>query len=331
MGSEKEAPYSIGKLARMSGVTVKTIRHYSDVGVLPPSRVTEAGYRMYSEADRSRLELIRTLRAAGFGLSDLAAMLEDKGETPDALRLQLQTVDLQLRNLRRRRRLLESALKDNGANAERSYPDRVHALGLLEAREREAFLAEHLEKGLEGTPVDPEAKAGFWQAIVSGMPEELDDAQLAAWTELAKLASDESFVEALRKQTTPVPGSAEGDFDPTGWNGTIVAAFEEAKLAVREGPPPTGERGQRVIGDWIEASARAAGRLDDAHFPEWLLSHFERTYDPRMERYWELIATLKRWEYDPSMAKAYGWLIEGLRWRVSGRRDDDGIGYPSPQ
>jgi len=38
---------------------------------------------------------------------------------------------------------------------------------------------------------------------------------------------------------------------------------------------------------------------------------------PRMERYWELIAVLKQWEYDPTVAKAYGWLIEGLRWRVS--------------
>ncbi|CAA9463098.1 MAG: Transcriptional regulator, MerR family [uncultured Rubrobacteraceae bacterium] len=262
--SEKAALYSIGELARRSGVPVKTIRYYSDVGVLPPSGVTEAGYRMYSEADRARLELIRTLRAAGFRLSDIAAMLEGKSETPDALRLQLETVDLQLRNLRRRRRLIKSALEDNEAVAKQSYPDRVHALGLLEAREREAFLAEHLEKGLEGTLVDPEAKAGFWRAIVSGMPEELDDAQLAAWTELAKLASDESFVEALREQTKPISESAEGDFDPSGWNGAIAAAFEEAKRAVREGSPPTGESGQRAIREWIGASAWAVGRQDDA-------------------------------------------------------------------
>lgn len=329
--SEKAAPYSIGELARRSGVPVKTIRHYSDVGVLPPSGVTEAGYRMYSEADRARLELIRTLRAAGFGLSDIAAMLEDQSETPEALRLQLETVDLQLRNLRRRRRLLESALEGNEAVVEQAYPDRVHALGLLEAREREAFLAEHLERGLEGTPVDPEAKAGFWRAIVSGMPEELDDTQLAAWTELAKLASDESFMEALREQTKPIPESAGGEFDPAGWNAAITVAFEEAKLAVREGSPPTGESAQRVIKEWMAASARAVGRRDDAHFSEWLLSHFERTYDTRMERYWELLATLKRWEYDPAIAKAYGWLIEGLRWRVSERRGNHGLDYPNPQ
>jgi hypothetical protein len=48
-----------------------------------------------------------------------------------------------------------------------------------------------------------------------------------------------------------------------------------------------------------------------------MLSHYERTYDPRMERYWELIALLRRWEYDPTIAEAHRWLIEGLRRRVA--------------
>jgi DNA-binding transcriptional MerR regulator len=54
---KKDGLYKIGELSRLSGVSIKTIRHYSDQGVLPPSGVTEAGYRLYSEADRSRLEL----------------------------------------------------------------------------------------------------------------------------------------------------------------------------------------------------------------------------------------------------------------------------------
>lgn len=316
MDSGKEALYSIGELARRSGVSVKTIRHYSDVGALPPSGITEAGYRMYSQEDRSKLELIRTLRAAGFGLPEIRAMLGGESEPSDALRLQLETVDLQLRTLRRRRKLLESAL-ESGVGDEHRYPDRAQALGLLEAREREAFLAEHLEKGLEGTPVDPETKAGFWGAIVSDMPEELDEEQLAAWTELATLASDERFVESLQAQTNPVSASAEGDFDSASWNRALKAALDEAKLAVSKDLPPSGDREQRVVGDWIETSARAVGKHGDSHFAEWMLSHHERTYDPRMERYWELIAVLKQWEYDPTVAKAYGWLIEGLRWRVS--------------
>lgn len=308
---------------------MKTIRHYSDVGVFPPSRITEAGYRLYSEEDRSRLELIRTLRAAGFGLPQIKAVLEGESGASDALRLQMETVDLQLRTLRRRRRLLESAL-ERGEGAEHGYPDRAQALGLLEAKEREAFLAEHLERGLQGVPIDQDTRAWFWQGIVSGMPDELDEEQLVAWTELAQLASDESFVEALRKQIKPVSEVAEDDFDSAGWNEAVKVAFDEGVRAVREGRSPTGESEQSVVADWINSSARATGEGDNRQLAEWMLSHFERTCDPRMERYWELIAVLKRWDYDPTVAKGYRWLIEGLRWRVAESRLADSESGVSP-
>lgn len=316
MSPREDRLFTIGKMARRSGVSVKTIRHYSDEGVLPPSGHTDGGYRLYSEADRTRLELIRTLRAAGFDLATIRRLLEGEGDPSEALRLQAEAIDLQLRTLKRRRALLESALGEDGTAAA-AYPERAWALGLLEAREREAFLAELLEKSLEDVPVDPDTKAWFWRAIVSDVPEELDDEQLEAWAELARLASDETFVEALRGQIEPVLEAAEDNLDQIGWNEGIRAALDEGARAVQEGRPPTGEREQRVVADWVEASARAVGRQDDPHFAWWMLSHYERTYDPRMERYWELIALLKRWEYDPAIAEAHRWLIEGLRRRVA--------------
>ena len=89
--------YPIGELSRRSGVPVKTIRHYSDVGVLPPSAKSEAGYRLYSEAGRSRLELIRTFRAAGFGLPAIERMFLRELPPTEAVRLQLEALNLQLK------------------------------------------------------------------------------------------------------------------------------------------------------------------------------------------------------------------------------------------
>ncbi|WP_166395126.1 MerR family transcriptional regulator [Rubrobacter marinus] len=329
MEGKKGGLYRIGEVSRLSGVSVKTIRHYSDEGVLPPSGVTGAGYRMYSEADRSRLELVRTLRAAGFDLATIRRLLEGDVEPLEALRLQAEAVDLQLKTLTRRRALLQATLGADGG-PDTSYPDRARALGLLEAREREAFLAEHLRRGLDGVPMDPDAEAWFWRRIVSGMPDELDEERLEAWAELARLASDDTFVEAIRKQTKPVWEAAEGSLDSAGWSGAVRGAIDEAARAVREGRPPTGEREQRVVAGWVEASARAMGKRDDPRFAGWMLSHHEGTYDPRMERYWELISTLKRWEYDPTVSKAYRWLIEGLRWRVAGSQRTDGDGSIAP-
>ena len=297
---------------------VKTIRHYSDAGVLPPSAKSEAGYRLYSEADRSRLELIRTLRAAGFGLPAIEGMLGREVRAAEAAKLQLEAVDLQLRTLGRQRALLEAALEGDEAAA-LSYPDRARALAMLTAQERRAFLEEHFERGLEGIPVDPDVREWFRRMMVEELPETLTDEQLSAWVELSELASDDEFIRTLRRQTEPFWKQAEGSFDPADWNEAIGKAFREAAEAAREGRPPTGEREQRVVEGLIGAHAQAMGRTADPNFEAWLLRHYDETADPRMERYWRLVSVLKRIEYDPSAAEAQRWLVEGLRRRVAQR------------
>ena len=119
--TKKDGLRTIGEVARLSGVPVKTIRHYSDEGILPPSRITEGGYRLYSEEDRARLELIRTLRAAGFGLPTIKGLLREELSATEATRLQLEAVKLQLRALGRQRALLEDTL--NGRREPGSYPE----------------------------------------------------------------------------------------------------------------------------------------------------------------------------------------------------------------
>ena len=321
----EEKLYPIGEMSRRSGVPVKTIRHYSDVGVLPPSAKSEAGYRLYSEADRSRLELIRTFRAAGFGLPAIERLFLREVRPTEAVKLQLEAVDLQLRTLGRQRALLEATLKGDDEGAALSYPDRTRALAMLTAQERQAFLEEHFERGLEGIPVDPDVRGWFRRMMVEELPEELTDEQLAAWVELSELASDDGFVHKLRQQTEHFWKQAEGHFDPADWNGATNRAFREAAEAAREGRPPTGEREQRVVEDWVAANARAMNRTGDPGFPAWMLDHYERGADPRMDRYWRLVSTLKDLPFDASAAQAHKWLVRGLRWRVAqaaGRPDE---------
>jgi DNA-binding transcriptional MerR regulator len=196
-------------MARVSGVPVKTIRHYSDEGILPPSGITDAGYRLYSGEDCARLELIRTLRAAGFGLPTIKRLLRDELSAAEATRLQLEAVNLQLRALGRQRALLEGTL--NGGREPRSYPHRARAL--LSAHEREAFLDEHLDRGMEGVPVGREWMEDLRRAAVLDLPEELTDDQLDAWVELAEIVSDEGYWERLREQSRPFWEAAESRFD----------------------------------------------------------------------------------------------------------------------
>ncbi|HZV74746.1 MAG TPA: MerR family transcriptional regulator [Conexibacter sp.] len=72
--------YRVGDVARLASVSVRTLHHYDEVGLLPPSGRSEAGYRLYSAMDLERLRQILFYRELGFGLDEIAQILAD----PDA-------------------------------------------------------------------------------------------------------------------------------------------------------------------------------------------------------------------------------------------------------
>jgi DNA-binding transcriptional MerR regulator len=71
--------YTVGALARLSGVSPRTIRFYDEAGLLTPARVLENGYRAYGPAEVDRLQEILILRALGMKLSRIAEVLSDPG------------------------------------------------------------------------------------------------------------------------------------------------------------------------------------------------------------------------------------------------------------
>jgi DNA-binding transcriptional MerR regulator len=79
--------HSIGAVAKRTGISVKTLRFYADEGIVPPSGRSESGYRLYSDTDVTRLELVRALRDAGLGLKEVRAVLARDMTLADALRL----------------------------------------------------------------------------------------------------------------------------------------------------------------------------------------------------------------------------------------------------
>lgn len=107
--------FTIGELARRTGLTTRTIRFYSDEGLLPPADRTYAGYRLYDSASLARLELLRTLRELGLGLTDAGAALAGRSSVADLARRHVELLDEQIRVLRLRRAVLRAVAK-NGAD-----------------------------------------------------------------------------------------------------------------------------------------------------------------------------------------------------------------------
>ena len=72
-----ETSYAIGQVASLAHVSVRTLHHYDEIGLLEPSRRTGAGHRRYTDADLARLREILFYRELEFGLDEIAAMLAD--------------------------------------------------------------------------------------------------------------------------------------------------------------------------------------------------------------------------------------------------------------
>ncbi|OIH93140.1 MULTISPECIES: MerR family transcriptional regulator [unclassified Curtobacterium] len=72
----------IGELADRAGMSLRTIRHYDEVGLLVPSGRTSGGFRVYTEQDLERLLVIRRMKPLGFTLDEMAELLR----VVDALR-----------------------------------------------------------------------------------------------------------------------------------------------------------------------------------------------------------------------------------------------------
>jgi DNA-binding transcriptional MerR regulator len=135
----------IGEVARASGLTVRALHHYDEIGLLVPSARSEAGYRLYSDADVRRLYRILALREMGFPLEEIAATLVREGEDPrPAVRRHLERIDEQLRLAAQLRARLTHILDVLDRSDEPSGDQFIDAIEVMTRMER-YYTPEQLE------------------------------------------------------------------------------------------------------------------------------------------------------------------------------------------
>lgn len=117
--------WSIQEVARLAGVTSRTLRHYDAVGLLPPSRVAAGGTRRYDRTAIVRLQRILLLRELGLGLDAVGRVLAEQTDEARALRDHLaglhrerDRIDRQIRSVRRTLAALQNASPDDGNHHE---------------------------------------------------------------------------------------------------------------------------------------------------------------------------------------------------------------------
>jgi DNA-binding transcriptional MerR regulator len=118
--SRQDGTWRIGELARETGLTVRTLHHYDQLGLLSPLSRTEGGHRCYTSGDVRRLHRIVALRSLGISLEEIGTLLDGEPDPTGLLRRQLDVVEERIRKASDLRARLLDVLNNLGRNAEPS-------------------------------------------------------------------------------------------------------------------------------------------------------------------------------------------------------------------
>nr|WP_235449938.1 TIGR03086 family metal-binding protein [Streptomyces sioyaensis] len=330
---------TIGALARLTGVPVKTIRNWSDQGLLPPAARTPAGYRLYGPDAPARLEIVRSLRDLGIGLAAIRSVVDRERTVAETATQWADALDAQIRTLQLQRAVLRSVAARGSAAEELPH---MTELARLSAQERRRIVTDLVEDALDGVHA-PAYRSGLL-AATPDLPDDPTPEQIGAWIELAALVRAPELRAALRRlaehsaRTAPAAGegSTLGETDLAGPEQSAVrvtdpARHEQAAVRVAE---LMRARGEEAVAAGIAPDSPAAEPVLAELMAAWiptqtgtpdppaedgpaararLLEQLECAAEPAVERYWQLLCTVTGRPAPPRWDVAGTWAAAALR------------------
>ncbi|WP_037923745.1 MerR family transcriptional regulator [Streptomyces violaceorubidus] len=331
----------IGELAEGAGVTVKTVRFYSDRGLLPEASRSAGGHRRYGPEALDRLRMIRSLRALGLGVPEVRRILDERhtdgtaaggaregGALEAAVAGRLREVGSELRALRWR----EAALRLVQESAPGEQADRLRLIGAVSVPPSTAPLV-RFWRGWLPARMSTRSAGAFLDVAVPQPPDDPAPAQVLAFARLNALA------------LAPCPGTArpqpEAHRSAGAWGAAVLyaglaEAYELAGAHLRRGREP---HPSEALDGFVTAYADAYGVRDTPGFRRRLAGQLAA--DPRLDGYWELVAevnTAPGGRPEPTPGTAHDWLLaaltaqtavgpdQGTSPRQSKRRASPGLG-----
>ncbi|WP_326570746.1 MerR family transcriptional regulator [Actinacidiphila glaucinigra] len=306
-----DARYSIGDLARRTGLTVKTIRFYSDRGIVTPAARSPAGYRRYDGPALARLELVRTLRDLGLDLATIRRVVDRELSLPEVAAAHAAALEAQIRTLRVRRAVL-TAVARRGSTPEET--ELMHELARLSAQERGRLIDDFLDAvlGPPGGLADDPALAGPRRSLTPALPDDAHPDQLQAWVELAELSRDPGFRDVMRRAAEEYAADRARAGTTPPRRDVVASAGEQALVAVAAGVDPASERARPVVAAVAAEYADQIGVADGAELRRRLLARLRTASDPRRERYARLLAVVNGWPVPVSRGPALDWAVRAL-------------------
>ena len=292
--------WTIGELARHTGLSTRTIRFWSDEGLVPPAGRTASGYRTYDAAAAARLELVRTLRELGLDLGTVRDVVASTLTVAQAAAAHADALDAQIRVLRLQRSVLRAVAATSPTPEELSL---VHDLARLSSAQRNRIVTDFVEEVFSGLPSDGPV-AIMMRNATPDLPEDPTPEQVNAWVELATLVQDPSFRARVRQMAEH--GTSDPSHDPDQGRHVAAAVVEHAKPALAAGVDPSSAEARPVV-ERILADI-GHGPADRAE----LARRIGTFTDARVERYWQLLGIINGWPGWEPQVPPFEWFLAAL-------------------
>ncbi|WP_042406121.1 MerR family transcriptional regulator [Streptacidiphilus carbonis] len=308
--------WSIGELAEHAGVTVKTVRFYSDRGLLPEAGRSSGGHRRYGPEALDRLRLIRSLRGLDLPVPEVGRILAQEdgqegldGALEDAIAGRLRELGSQLTALRWREAALQ-LLRDCTAE-ERA--DRLRLIGAVATPPSTAPLA-RFWRFLLPPRLPARLRGAIIEAAVPQPPADPTPDQVLTFARLHALTSGARFDSDFCR---PEFRCAEEKLDPAVLYQGLGDAYALAGQELRAGRTPG--RGE-ALDCFVAAHAEASRLPDSPAFRLRLAGTLTVTADPLVDRYWQLAGELvvpPTGPAEPNMGASHEWLRVALDAELS--------------
>ncbi|MFF0476597.1 MerR family transcriptional regulator [Streptomyces sp. NPDC004284] len=304
--------YSIGELARRTGLTVKTIRFYSDRGIVTPTDRSPAGYRRYDVDAVARLDLVRTLRELGLDLPTIRKVVDRELSFPEVATAHAEALAVQIRILRLRHTVL-TAVAERRLTPEET--DLMHQLAQLSEDERRDLIGDFLDAVFDGLDADS-AFVGVRRSMTPELPDNPEAGQTRAWVEWAEMALDPDFRAGVRRMAEHL-AAEQAQGDTTGPHRDFAATVRDLVApALAAGIDPASHHVDPIVTELAVHYARTCGRPDDTELRRRLLLRLESVNDPRRDRFFQLLAVINSWPAPESLAPVLDWSAEAVRVRA---------------
>ncbi|MGW1893361.1 helix-turn-helix domain-containing protein [Streptomyces sp. NPDC002004] len=290
----RQNTWTIGQLAARTGLPVKTVRYYSDIGLLTVAERSAGGHRRYAPEALEQLRLVQRLRALDTPIATVTQVATGERSLGELVAGELDVVQSRLAELRWREATLQ-ALDDC------SGQERLRRLEVLSRVQRLPEAQDRLVRSWALTIpscIPARLTATITEQAVPEPPQDPTAEVVLAYAELHTLTRHRDF---------PHYWACPNVRDKASLYSELLDATALADDAVADGlPPQPGE----ALDHFAQACARSRGEDDTPGFRAFMGAQLDSTI-PLFRRYWQHVATIAA-DQRPNLGITHCWLVEAL-------------------